>query len=50
MPVKDGITALYEIKGQPLIKVIMMTAYEERNTVTRVKKAVQRVFFKTFRY
>ena len=46
MPVKDGITALYEIKrDNPLIKVIMMTAYEERNTVTRVKEGGAEGFF-----
>lgn len=39
MPVMDGITALYEIKrNNPLIKVIMMTAYEERDTIIKVKE------------
>lgn len=40
MPLKDGITALYEIKrDNPWIKIIMMTAYEERDTVVKIKEA-----------
>lgn len=39
MPLKDGITALYEIKrDKPLVKIIMMTAYEERDTVVKVRE------------
>lgn len=39
MPVKDGITALYEIKAQlPEILVIMMTAYGEVETFEQIKK------------
>ncbi|MDN5322785.1 MAG: two-component system, response regulator, stage 0 sporulation protein [Clostridia bacterium] len=39
MPVKDGITALYEIKDQfPDIMVVMMTAYGEVETIEQIKK------------
>ncbi|MFZ5944417.1 MAG: response regulator [Bacillota bacterium] len=39
MPVMDGITALYKIKhSRPQIKVIMMTAYGEVETIEQIKK------------
>jgi len=39
MPVKDGITALYEIKERiPEIIVVMMTAYGEMETIEQIKK------------
>lgn len=38
MPVKDGITALYQIKEeQPQIKVIMMTAYGDAEAIAKIK-------------
>ncbi|MGI6224766.1 MAG: response regulator [Peptococcales bacterium] len=46
MPVKDGITALYEIKAQfPEVMVIMMTAYGEVETIQRIKKGGALDFF-----
>ncbi|NLT96268.1 MAG: response regulator [Clostridia bacterium] len=39
MPVKDGITALYEIKGKaPDTMVMMMTAYGDADTIEHINK------------
>lgn len=39
MPIKDGVTALYEIKEMhPDIPVIMMTAYSENSTLESIKR------------
>lgn len=39
MPVKDGITALYEMKEQiPETKVLMMTAYGDVDTIEQINK------------
>jgi two-component system response regulator (stage 0 sporulation protein F) len=39
MPVKDGITALYEMKKQfPETKVLMMTAYGDVDTIEQINK------------
>jgi len=39
MPVKDGITALYEIKGKsPETMVMMMTAYGDADTIEQIKR------------
>lgn len=50
MPVKDGITALYEIKGLfPDMQIIMMTAYGEVDTIKQLKRGgAIRYFIKPF--
>lgn len=50
MPVKDGVTALYEIKKiNSRLPVIMMTAYSESSTIEAIKKGgAEQYMFKPF--